>query len=436
MSNCLGNLENWARADNRILPPHSVNGYDNGGRQGAIQFQTVDPVNNMARLISALVKMTQLYVNDPSYGGIVKGIQIVNEPVTYTSSLSQSYIAGLYNQATVAIRGAVTSAALNMPTIVMHDGFQSLASWSTTYSNSTIYPSGSYIQDTHQYQAWAPLNQYTTDQHVAYACKYANTLAGITTRKVIVGEWSLATNCTNCSFASMADNINSQNSPAWNQFMRRFWEAQVIAYETNGGWVFWSWKTFSRGDWSYKDAVAQGWIPQDPTTRAFKPSKSDTTCVSAQPNYSLSFTTTTIPPVANTTSGNSTTGTKSLTTGNSTISGNTATSSTSTSNNTLATSGKTTGASNSTASSESTNTTSTSSKRDPMSVEIPAELLSMSLPRALESRGPFASTNSPAASNGPLTAAPITGKKINQNAFPFLKKLKAFTGSGYGRMVL
>ena len=47
---------------------------------------------------------------------------------------------------------------------------------------------------------------------------------------------------------------------------------------------------------------------------------------------------------------------------------------------------------------------------------------------------------SPLAAGGPaaqvVTVAPITGKKLRQNAFPFLRKLVYFSELGYGRFVL
>ncbi len=419
--------------------PGSVNGYDNGGRSGPIQFATVNATANKARLIDALVKMTQIYVNDPSYGGVVKSIELVNEPITYTGDISQDYLAQVYSDAMTAVRKAVTGTAPVMPVVTMHDGFQSLYSWDNYYDDSATYPQQTYIQDTHQYQAWAPLVNLTPDGHLKYACDYANTLNGINGRNVVVGEWSLATNCTNCSYDTMTDNIASQNSPYWNNFMRRFWEAQVIAYEsTLGGWVFWSWKTETRGDWSYKDAVKQGWIPRDPTERAFVPGPNDQTCVGSQPSKSITFNTVTIPPPpppANiTTKTNKTTSSTTSNTSPLVVSG--AKNTTSSSSSSIASSSKTSSAASSSSSKPATSTASSGARNittgTNTTTSASRRMITKFAQRAiqeLQARVP--------PKDGPLTPAPITGKLLNANAFPYIKKLAwADPNRGRGRMVV
>ncbi|KAL3472807.1 glycoside hydrolase superfamily [Aspergillus californicus] len=73
----------------------------------------------------------------------------------------------------------------------------------------------------------------------------------------IVGEFSL----------SVPDNVqwNAEWDPATNvDFYKRWFAAQVVAYEKQASWVFWTWKA-DLGDyrWSYKDAVEAGVIPSD-----------------------------------------------------------------------------------------------------------------------------------------------------------------------------
>ena len=56
-------------------------------------------------------------------------------------------------------------------------------------------------------------------------------------------------------------------SDEYKTFLRKSWEAQVIAYEKGGnGWMQWTWKAESADDWSYQAGLANGWIPWDPTS--------------------------------------------------------------------------------------------------------------------------------------------------------------------------
>lgn len=63
---------------------------------------------------------------------------------------------------------------------------------------------------------------------------------------MIVGEWSL----------SPPDDVqwSSEWDPSSNvDFYKKWWAAQVMAYEKTEGWFFWSWKS-QLGDyrWSYQ----------------------------------------------------------------------------------------------------------------------------------------------------------------------------------------
>jgi aryl-phospho-beta-D-glucosidase BglC (GH1 family) len=54
-------------------------------------------------------------------------------------------------------------------------------------------------------------------------------------------------------------------SSDYKNFMRQYWEAQVITYEKGDGWIQWTWKAEDADDWTYQAGLQYGWIPQDPT---------------------------------------------------------------------------------------------------------------------------------------------------------------------------
>ncbi|PWN46721.1 glycoside hydrolase [Violaceomyces palustris] len=293
----------WARDYNldMVLDLHTVpgsqNGYDNSGRAGAIAFQN-DPMN-AARAIDALVKMVQWYVNDPQWKGVIKAIEVVNEPKMGQGQIPRSFLEKFYRDSYTAIRKAIDpTKAPVIPTVLLSDAFVSQSSWDNFYSDANFWASGSYAIDTHHYEAFAPLNSYSYDQHIQIACSVGPSI-GPTNKKraVVVGEFSLGidTRCVPykpCKGVTMEQDVRTLNKDSQNLFARKFWEAQTSTFEQyGGGWIFWNWKGESTSAWSYKDAVKQGWIPSNLDERVFKPAAGEQSCVSSQPNVPLSFNT-------------------------------------------------------------------------------------------------------------------------------------------------
>jgi len=59
-------------------------------------------------------------------------------------------------------------------------------------------------------------------------------------------------------------------SADYKTFLRQFWEAQVITYEAaTNGWIQWTWKAENADEWTYQAGLANGWIPQNPTSRQY-----------------------------------------------------------------------------------------------------------------------------------------------------------------------
>jgi glucan 1,3-beta-glucosidase len=53
-------------------------------------------------------------------------------------------------------------------------------------------------------------------------------------------------------------------SQEYKEFLRKYWEAQVIMFEKGQGWIQWTWKAEEADEWSYQAGLANGWIPQNP----------------------------------------------------------------------------------------------------------------------------------------------------------------------------
>ncbi|KAG6889978.1 hypothetical protein C0995_012938 [Termitomyces sp. Mi166 len=61
----------------------------------------------------------------------------------------------------------------------------------------------------------------------------------------------------------------SNFSASYKTFLRQYWEAQSSTYEQGQGWIQWTWKAEIADEWSYQAGLANGWIPKNPTTRAY-----------------------------------------------------------------------------------------------------------------------------------------------------------------------
>lgn len=96
--------------------------------------------------------------------------------------------------------------------------------------------------DDHRYLKWANIGDVSQSNYISTSCR--DDRGGNT--PTIVGEWSL----------SVPDNVEwtSGWDPRTQQdFYKKWFAAQIISYEKQQGWTFWSWKT-ELGDyrWDYQ----------------------------------------------------------------------------------------------------------------------------------------------------------------------------------------
>ncbi|KAG6019039.1 hypothetical protein E4U41_003432, partial [Claviceps citrina] len=128
--------------------------------------------------------------------------------------------------------------------------------WGSGDPGSSLPSTDFAVFDDHRYYKWDGSVPKTKAGYLGAACR-DNRGGGI-----LVGEWSLA----------VADDVSNnaelgiQNRKDQAQWYRKFWAAQVQAFEKSAGWVFWSWKCnwidgYDEWRWCYKSAVAAGAIP-------------------------------------------------------------------------------------------------------------------------------------------------------------------------------
>ncbi|KAL9931470.1 hypothetical protein V8E36_009635 [Tilletia maclaganii] len=315
--------------------PGSQNGFDNSGFAGPILWHKNPTYYN--RTLKCLATLVDWYVNndDPTYSGVVKAIGVLNEPRVGSGAktIPIAYIKKFHLDAYKLIRGRVSAAkgATVMPTLLFSDGLIGADRWLSWYAakfKDGTFKNGTVILDQHLYQAFQPVVQLSPAEHINYTCGLQKTLARTESIvPVIIGEMSIAidTACgyyPTCSDRTMDREIQQYNTVSNNLYWRKLWEAQQLAFEGNaGGWFMWSWKTVQASQWSYKDSVAQGWIPRNLSERVFVPNVTEVAqglCVSDMPNRNVTFGTSRPDPPPPVPSSNSTATLSSTATGGAT----------------------------------------------------------------------------------------------------------------------
>ncbi|OKL59624.1 putative glucan 1,3-beta-glucosidase A [Talaromyces atroroseus] len=262
--------------------PGSQNGFDNSGRRGSINWDNVPEQINIT--LDAIRELSNRYATQYD---VVTSIEALNEPMTVMgdSGVDLSNLQQYYYDTWGRLREVNQDTALTM-----HDGFQDITSWNGFMGqNSGVW---NVMMDTHHYEVFDQgLLSQDTDQHVQTACAYGDKVAA-TDKWTIVGEWTGAlTDCakylngrgvgarwdgsygSGSSFhgscdgyfqgevTSLPDDVRTN--------IRRFIEAQLDAFESRTGWVYWTWTTEGAPEWDMKRQLAANVFPNPVTERQF-----------------------------------------------------------------------------------------------------------------------------------------------------------------------
>lgn len=112
--------------------------------------------------------------------------------------------------------------------------------------------------DVHLYQNFGDWSSWKLLDYLAYPLTRQAKLRPFLERgPAIVGEWSLS------MAPPQAKQIAAMN-PFRQRMLRRMHGEMLLAMlEEYAGWFFWSYRVDDRPDWSFRDAVEQGWLPDD-----------------------------------------------------------------------------------------------------------------------------------------------------------------------------
>ncbi|KAG6554347.1 hypothetical protein Mapa_004263 [Marchantia paleacea] len=208
------------------------------------------------RALQFMEWLTNLAHTNPNFAN-VGSIQLINEPLQNHDTV-QSMLNGYYPNAWKRIRALEDSLGVihsNRLHIMMMNGL-----WGSGDPNEGLKGIDlSYaLYDDHHYLKWSTTPPANRNAYMSHSC--TNDRGGNT--PTIVGEWSLAT----ADEDGAEFDIKKADAVSW---YRRWWAAQVLSYEKERGWIFWTWKVnWINGHlewrWGYQQAYLAGVIPKNP----------------------------------------------------------------------------------------------------------------------------------------------------------------------------
>lgn len=257
--------------------PGSQNGFDNSGLRDLLEWQNGDNVDVTLQVLQLIF---QKY-GEWSYHDVVIGIELVNEPLG--PSLSMEKIKDFYTKGYNNLRKLNSVAP-----VVIHDAFmQQDGYWNDFLTTSNT--DWNIVLDHHHYQVFSPDQvAMSIDDHIKTACGWGES-AKHDNHWNVAGEWSAAlTDCArwlNGVRRGARWSGDYDNSPRigscdpylyvenWSDDfktnLRKYFEAQLDAFEQTGGWVFWNWKTENAPEWDFKKLIAAGIVPQPLNDRQY-----------------------------------------------------------------------------------------------------------------------------------------------------------------------
>ena len=291
--------------------PGSQNGWAHSGHQGTINW--LNGANGDANGQLSLEihdQLSQFFAQD-RYKNVVAIYGLVNEPKMINMDSPSEVIT--WNEKAISL---VRKNGIEQQ-VVFGDGFLALTEWKDTMKGVD----DKLMIDTHQYQIFdvGQLELKHADK-INLVCSGWTGIITVSNNPssgwgpTINGEWSQAdTDCTpnlnNIGAGSRwAGNLNtnsgagavsvstpscasppcscaqanadpSQYSSDYKGFLKMYAEAQMHAFEQGQGWFYWTWKTESATQWSWKLGLAAGILP----AKAYDP---DFKCDSTVPDFS------------------------------------------------------------------------------------------------------------------------------------------------------
>lgn len=220
--------------------PGSQNGNDHSGRSGPIEWHKHP--ENIAQTLDVLEGLAQFCGR---YDNLL-GIELLNEP---RWDVPLDVLKDFYAKGYERVRRHLTPARAG---VWIHDGFRPQA-WAGVLAGPGY---DNVVLDTHPYQCYTPEDRKRPlAEHIRVAAvDRARQMDDMQKQLwVCAGEWSLAL---------PPETLAGLTGFARDTALRAYANAQLLSFERARGWFFWSYKTPTSAEWSFRDSVTRGWMPE------------------------------------------------------------------------------------------------------------------------------------------------------------------------------
>jgi glucan 1,3-beta-glucosidase len=231
--------------------PGCQNGFNNGGIQDVCEWHTKPEYIDYSLLI--LERLAQRYHNRP----VLHAIAVLNEPHwSIDTALLKKYITEGYHRVRQYCQAKDVA-------VVFNEGFRSFRE----YTGFLTEPEFSNVAlDIHRYQCFGraeiDANIYDHIRDAVVDWKHdADEIITDLSHSAYVGEWSLGMDFRVESFWAKGPSNQEIDKFKRTVAYRAYAAAQLLTFEKYLGWFFWSYKTETMPDWSFRDCVNRGWLP-------------------------------------------------------------------------------------------------------------------------------------------------------------------------------
>lgn len=218
--------------------PGSQNGWDHSGRAGEIKWASRENVGRTLDLVENLAGFLRGFES-------VIAVELLNEP---RWDVPLPVLKSYYEEGYRRVRKQMDKRVA----VVVHDGFRPF-DWANFMKEPEFT---GVLLDTHLYQCYEDADRKRSiDGHVQKAAverrqQVQKTAAQLPT---IVGEWSIAL---------PPEVLAGLKGFARDNALRAYGAAQLLSYESVHGWFYWSYKNEAFAEWSFRESVNRGWLPE------------------------------------------------------------------------------------------------------------------------------------------------------------------------------
>ncbi len=234
--------------------PGCQNGFDNGGMLDVLEWH--QHPEYLSYTVGFLERLAARFGPHPA----LCAIEALNEPHWL---IDTEYLINFTRAAYWAIRAHCPP---DRVTVMFHNAFRPHTAYAPLLDDPNLE---NLCLDIHRYQCFSEVErEQSIFQHLLQAAvqrsQEADALLARVRQAVVVGEWSLGLDekfIVNWRGQGLLRPESSMD--AWRQDLayRAYADAQLLSFEKFSGWFFWSYKTETAPQWSFRDAVERGWLP-------------------------------------------------------------------------------------------------------------------------------------------------------------------------------